>query len=294
MNFIRSTMINKVLKKKIKTFELITYKKFLPKSNTYPKVTIVTLVYNDEKNIERTIKNILNQNYKNFEYIVLYTPSKDKTLKIIKKYQNKIDKIIIGYKRGIYENMNLATKFAEGEYINFMNCGDYFENNKIISNIFKNKNNAEVIYGNCKILYPNLIRPVKAYKLKNLKFEMAFTHQSSFVKTKLQKKFKFNTNYKYSADYDFFCKLYLKQKKFRYINKFISRRSAMGASDKNKCFTLLENYLISRKYFKNKIKLSDKLNYIFKIIFYYFANRFRLLLPSAFMFYLMKIKVKYF
>ena len=92
----------------------------------------------------------------------------------------------------------------------------------------------------------------------------------------------------------FFCKLYLKQKKFRYINKFISRRSAMGASDKNKCFTLLENYSISRKYFKNKIKLSDKLNYIFKIIFYYFANRFRLLLPSAFMFYLMKIKVKYF
>ena len=103
-------------------------------------------MYNDEKNIERTIKNILTQNYKNFEYIVLYTPSKDNTLKIIKKYQNKIDKVIIGYKRGIYENMNLATKFAEGEYINFMNCGDYFENNKIISNIFKINNNAEVIY----------------------------------------------------------------------------------------------------------------------------------------------------
>ena len=50
MNFIRSTMINKILKKKFKTFEIITYKKFLSKSNTYPKVTIVTLVYNDEKN----------------------------------------------------------------------------------------------------------------------------------------------------------------------------------------------------------------------------------------------------
>ena len=48
-----------------------------------------------------------------------------------------------------------------------------------------------------------------------------------------------------------FCKLYLKQKNF-VINKFISRRSTMGASDKNKHFTLLENYLISRKYLKIK------------------------------------------
>ena len=92
----------------------------LKKKNQLPKITVITIVYNSEETIERTIKSVLSQSYSNLEYIIVYTPSQDKTFDIIKKYKTKIDKVILCEKRGIYLNMNVAIKSASGKYINFM------------------------------------------------------------------------------------------------------------------------------------------------------------------------------
>ena len=84
-------------------------------------ISIITVVYNDQENIEKTILNVLGQKYKNIEYIIVYTPSNDETFEKIKKYKRQISKIIICKKRGIFFNMNIGANLARGDYINFMN-----------------------------------------------------------------------------------------------------------------------------------------------------------------------------
>ena len=74
--------------------------------NRKPKITIITSVLNDEKGIEKTIKSVINQKYKNLEYIVIDGGSKDKTIKIIKKYKKFITKFISEKDEGIYYGFN--------------------------------------------------------------------------------------------------------------------------------------------------------------------------------------------
>ena len=78
------------------------------------------------KSFRKTIRNVIKQSYKNLEYIVVYTPSKDKTWDIIMKYSDKIDKIVMNSKVGIYQAFNAGLKRASGDWINYMNAGDYF------------------------------------------------------------------------------------------------------------------------------------------------------------------------
>ena len=69
---------------------------------------------------------------------------------------------------------------------------------------------SDVIYGNCQAYYKDFKRNILSKKIKNLKDGMIFSHQSCFVRTKIQKKFLFEKKYYHSADYDFFAKLYKK------------------------------------------------------------------------------------
>ena len=74
------------------------------------KVTIITICYNCEQTLERTIKSVLSQNYSQIEYIVIDGESTDKTLDIIKSYSNKISKIISEKDDGIYNAINKGLK----------------------------------------------------------------------------------------------------------------------------------------------------------------------------------------
>ena len=104
---------------------------------TKPLFSVITVVKNDKFGITKTIKSILNQSYKNFEYLVIDGASKDGTLSILSKYKNKIDHIVSRPDKGIYFAMNRGIKIAKGEIIVFVNSGDLFTKNalKIINNI---------------------------------------------------------------------------------------------------------------------------------------------------------------
>ena len=263
------------------------------KINKFQKITIITVVYNAENFIEKTIKNVLNQNYPNLEYIIVYTPSQDKTFQIIKKYENKFDIILHNNnRRGIYQSMNLGAKFATGEYINYMNAGDFFYNKNTIRSIFNQKQNADVLYGHCKILYNTFSRLVKVSSLSNLLNEMSFSHQSCFTKTKLQKKFGFQTKYYLSADHNLYLKLYLKKYKFKNLNKILSRRNAFGVSENKRVLTVIQNYLISLENCKNKLSLFKKFKMINNIVYHIFVTIIKKILPFNIINYLLIKKYK--
>ena len=94
-----------------------------------PKISIITSVLNDEKGIEKTIKSVLSQKYKNLEYIVIDGGSKDKTIKIIKKYKKFITKFVSKKDKGIYYGFNRGLSLATGDLIGIINSSDIYTNN---------------------------------------------------------------------------------------------------------------------------------------------------------------------
>ncbi len=180
--------------------------------------SIITVVKNDETNIEKTIKSVLSQNFKNFEYIVIDGKSKDKTLEIINKFNKKLSYILSEKDNGIYFAMNKGLKLANGHILLFVNSGDLLTKSalKIIYNKFTKNSKIDFVFGTVKRHYSNISITKSGYNpfRLNFNFDFATSHSTGFfIKLKSLKKVgKFNTRYKCSADYDFYYRAILKKK----------------------------------------------------------------------------------
>lgn len=100
------------------------------------KISIITICYNVESSIERTILSVVNQTFKDYEYIIVDGASKDNTLEVVNKYKDKIDVIISEPDRGVYDAMNKGIKRASGEWLIMMNAGDYFADTNVLEKVF--------------------------------------------------------------------------------------------------------------------------------------------------------------
>ena len=126
------------------------------------KISVITICYNAEKTIEITIKSVLNQSYKNLEYIIIDGGSKDNTMKIVKRYKDKISSVISEPDNGIYDAMNKGVRIATGEWLNMMNAGDCYTNDEVLNEIFSTSipKDKTVIYSDyyTKDVFGNLVR----------------------------------------------------------------------------------------------------------------------------------------
>jgi Glycosyl transferase family 2 len=100
-----------------------------------PLISVITVVFNGEQNLEQTIQSVINQNHPNFEYIIIDGGSRDGTLDIIQKYADRIDYWHSAKDMGLYDAMNQGIALAAGQWLNFMNCGDFFYSHQSLSGI---------------------------------------------------------------------------------------------------------------------------------------------------------------
>ncbi len=188
-----------------------------------PLITVVTVVYNGVATLEQTILSVINQTYDNVEYIVIDGASTDGTLDVIKKYEDKIDYWQSEPDKGIYDAMNKGVVLSNGEWINFMNSGDLFYEATTMKKIFiRDYSEYDVIYGN--VVNKWSIGFEVKYPLEKQYPEMPFSHQSCFTKTRLVKKYKFDTDYKIAADREMFYRIIKNEKGSHrlYLNENIS------------------------------------------------------------------------
>ena len=182
-----------------------------------PKFSVITVVKNDKFKISNTIKSVLNQTYKNFEYIVVDGKSTDGTLRIISKYKKKINSLISRSDDGIYFAMNKGIKISKGEIIVFINSGDLFSKNalKVVSNLFKKNKSFDFVFGTVKRHYTKSTIVKYGFNTNRLKynFDFATAHSTGFFvkRNEIIKAGLFNTKYKCSADYDLYYKLLIKR-----------------------------------------------------------------------------------
>tara|TARA_B100000795_G_scaffold269884_1_gene260904 strand:+ start:1564 stop:2334 length:771 start_codon:yes stop_codon:yes gene_type:complete len=184
------------------------------KKNPQPLISVITVVLNNSKTLEAAFKSLYQQKNLSYEHIVIDGGSSDGTLKIIKKYNNKIDYWLSEKDKGIYDAFNKGMKMARGKYIGFLNSDDVYTKNafKHLDNYIKNYPNVDFIFGSVKkhwgILYG--YRPYKIY----WSWGFYSSHSTGFFikKKSAEKVGNYNLKYRFSSDYDYFFRMIVKHK----------------------------------------------------------------------------------
>lgn len=189
-------------------------KRILKKIQKKPLLTIITVVLNQEKHLDLTIRSVLRQKCKDYEYIIIDGGSKDKTIKIIEKYSNKLSYWISQKDKGIYYAFNKGMILARGKYIGIINSDDIYTPKalEIISKSIKSSPDKDFIFGSVKKHWGVL----HGYRPEKIRYSWGFYSSHStgfFIKRDAAKKVGlYNTKYKYHADYDYFYRMIVKKK----------------------------------------------------------------------------------
>lgn len=205
------------------------------------KVSIVTVCYNSESTIRKTIESVLNQEYDEVEYIIIDGGSVDGTLDIIKEYNDKIAYWCSEKDHGIYDAMNKGIRVSKGDIIAFMNSDDWYYDSSVFQKVIAcfEESNADIVYGDCIILYGNVDKKYVYFtaedkKLEALYFTLPFCHQSIFMRRSMFDVLGvYNINYKVAADYEWILRAYISNAKFQYISECICCFRAGGYSCKS-------------------------------------------------------------
>lgn len=224
--------------------------------DSLPFVSIITVVYNGSNTLEKTIQSIINQDYRNIEYIIIDGNSTDGTQQIVDKYSNKISCWISEKDKGLYDAMNKGLIRATGDYVWFINSGDLIPTTTTISEIFQNRELpfADLYYGdttmidlNGNIIGERRLTPPKNLTANHFKQGMLVSHQSFIAKRSITRLY--NTKFKFSADFNWCLQILTKAKTIEYTNSTLSLYLDGGLTKKNILKGLKERFIIMTKRF---------------------------------------------
>ncbi|MCD8038928.1 MAG: glycosyltransferase [Lachnospiraceae bacterium] len=215
------------------------------------KVSIITVSYNAVDTIEQTILSVLNQSYRNVEYIIIDGQSTDGTQEVIEKYKDKLAYYVSEPDGGIFDAMNKGIKQASGDVIGIINSDDWYELDAV-ANIVPcfESGDAEIVYGKSRHIYlDGSVSYSENMPLSELWMHMSVSHPSCFVKREVyQRKGLFDTKYRIAGDYEFMLGCYSSGVKFKYIDKVIANFRYGGISTTDTVAAARETLQVAKTY----------------------------------------------
>lgn len=216
-----------------------------------PKITIITVVRNASGELKKTIGSVLTQDYPHLEFILVDGGSTDGTVEVIREHSAQIAWWVSEPDRGIYDAMNKGLAKATGEWVNFMNAGDIFYSNDVISSVFSNKlDGFAVVYGDSIAAYPKALVPKPAGTPEQMVTGMVFCHQATFVRRDLIGSVGFDLKYAIGADFNILFSLYAQGALFKKLPILIAVFDASGLSNLKMVQSAREHFAIVKKYRK--------------------------------------------
>jgi glycosyltransferase involved in cell wall biosynthesis len=219
-----------------------------------PLLSVITVVFNNVKHVQRTINSVTTQSYSDIEYIVIDGVSTDGTLEIINRFKTEIDVLISEPDNGIYDAMNKGLKLAKGDYVVFMNSGDEFYEETTVEQVFKTSAFADIYYGETEMLDENLVnqglrrhRIPDQLNIKSFRYGMSVSHQAIFIKKSITKNY--NPKYLLSADIDWILDAIVKAEKIVNTQIIVAKYLIGGMSKKRHLKSLKERYQIFKSYY---------------------------------------------
>ena len=243
-----------------------------------PELSVITVVYNNVRDIERTILSVLNQTYPNIEYLVIDGGSTDGTLEILKQYEGRLAKLISEKDKGIYDAMNKGLALAGGDYILFMNSGDEIYAPDTVEKIFSSEPDADIYYGetemydeNWKSLGQRRHRAPESFSWKEFKHGMSISHQAIYIRRSLVEPY--DPQYKLSADIDWIIRAAKKAKKIVNARIYVAKYLVGGMSKKKHRESLIERFRIFSKHYGLIPNVFNHTVIAGKLAFYYLKHR---------------------
>lgn len=199
------------------------------------KISIITINKDNAVGLESTIQSVINQTYKDIEYLIIDGASSDNSLAIIKKYSNSISTYISERDNGLYNAMNKGQKMATGEYLFFLNSGDVLYKNNTLELVADKLHNIDVLFGNTSVIYNlkiliNVSTPIIEY-YKRYQHDIP-PQPALFVKKECFGKVGgFDESYRIIADVVFVSRLFADiNTTYKYIDEVISVFDTTGVS----------------------------------------------------------------
>ena len=238
-----------------------------------PLISIITVVFNGVKTIEKTIQSVINQTYENIEYIVVDGGSADGTLEVIKKYENHLDFWVSESDKGIYDAMNKGIRLAHGELIGIINADDWYENNiiKYIAECYNNIGYKAVIHGLLRNFLNEQFYSIKGNSISVLKYDM-IQHPTCFIPKSIYQQYgAYDTKYIYSADYDLILRYVNSGIEFKLIERIIANFrlggiSSIPGAEKEMYKVQVKHHLISKAEYILRIILVQLVSFVKKFL----------------------------
>jgi glycosyltransferase involved in cell wall biosynthesis len=222
-----------------------------------PKISIITINYNDKLGLEKTINSVINQTYKEYEFIVIDGGSTDGGKELLEQNSDKINYWVSEKDNGVYNAQNKGIKAATGEFVIFMNGGDTFVDDNVLSIVEQDLTNEfDIYYGDNFKVKANGSKRLKTYSEKlsfSFFYSSTLNHQSTFIRKSLfEKYFYYNENYKIASDWEFFIYTICKENvPYKYLAKTIANYDFTGVSSSGNFenITKEERAAVLKKYF---------------------------------------------
>ncbi len=218
-----------------------------------PKLSVITVVHNNVKDIERTMLSVLEQSYPNIEYLIIDGLSTDGTLEVIKKYQDRI--VYLSEKdKGIYDAMNKGLAIATGDYVLFMNSGDEIYSPDTVTKVFSTSEDADIYYGETEMigdrgesLGQRRHRAPAKFSWRSFKYGMNVSHQAIYIKRSLSEPY--DRRYHLSADIDWIIRAAKKARKIVKVDGYVAKYLVGGMSKQKHRQSLRERFQIMKRYY---------------------------------------------
>jgi glycosyltransferase involved in cell wall biosynthesis len=236
-----------------------------------PKISIITVTFNAEKIIEKTIQSVLAQTYPNIEYIIVDGLSKDNTLEIVATYKDRIATIISEKDKNNYDAMNKGLALATGDYVWFLHAGDYIPQPDTLEKALLGANYADFVYGDAEIytekgeiipFHKKTPSPI-GFSWRTLRTGMLICHQSMLMKRSIAVKYDFET-YRVAADLDWTIRSLKGASSYHYAGVKLCAFLAGGISNQHRKQGLWERFRILFKHFGFWITLWEHIKIFFQ------------------------------
>lgn len=221
-------------------------------------ISIITITYNAERWLERTMRSVLGQTCTEYEYIIVDGGSKDGTVAIIKRLEPLFEGRLAWKSepdKGLYDAMNKGIARAKGDFLWFINAGDEIYAPDTLSNIVDAATaDTDIVYGKACIVNAEGVKVSEHHKVtppnlqrKHFLNGLVVSHQAILVRRSIAGFY--DTQYRISADYDWCVRAVTASRKNAYLDEYVCKFLTEGVSQKQRKRSWLERFRIMRKHF---------------------------------------------
>ena len=243
-----------------------------------PILSVITVVYNNARDIERTLLSVIGQTHTGIEYIVIDGASADGTQEIISRYRNRIQTYLSEPDKGIYDAMNKGLALATGEYIIFMNSGDEFYAANTVEKVFGTAPDADIYYGETEMVNEQReslgqrrhAAPAK-FTWRSFNYGMSVSHQAIYIRRSLTGPY--DPAYQLSADIDWIIRAAKKAQKIVKVDGYVAKYLVGGMSKAKHKQSLLERFDIMKKHYGLIPTVFNHAVIAFNLGWYWLKNR---------------------